>query len=114
MQMFGQLSVRGFQALVRVVVVLFLFSALLFCGARHATNVDTVDGGTASEIQLVKAFAFSGLQYPSQIAAPPPPRLDDPAASAEALDRWAKQQVNAVPPAWKVRVDTSAKTPCPT
>ncbi len=29
---------------------------------------------------------------------PPPPKLDDPAAQAEALDRWAKQQANATPP----------------
>jgi hypothetical protein len=87
---------------------------LLLCGARHLTDVDTVEGSTAWEIQLVKAFSSGGLQYPSQLAPAPPPKLDDPAAAAEALDRWAKQQATAVLPSWKVRVDTGAKTPCPT
>jgi hypothetical protein len=87
---------------------------LCYCGARHLTNVDTLGGGTAWETQLVKAFSSGGLQYPNQIAPPPPPKLDDPAAQAEALDRWAKQQANAAPLTWKVRVDTGAKTPCPT
>lgn len=85
-----------------------------FCGAQHLTNVDTVDGNTAREIQLVKAFSSGGLQYPDQVAPPPPPKLDDVANPGEALDRWAKQQANVQPPAWKVRVDVGAKTPCPT
>ena len=83
---------------------------LAFCGARHLTAVDTADGGTASETQLVKAFTFDGLQYPEQIAPPPPPRGNDP----EALERWARQTRSAEAPTWKVRVDTAAKTPCPT
>ncbi len=83
---------------------------LIFCGARHLTAIDTVDGGNASETQLVKAFAFDGLQYASKLAPPPPPRGDDP----EALERWAKQNREAEAPTWKVRVDTSANTPCPT
>ncbi|MGO9585596.1 MAG: hypothetical protein ACLP2Y_05325 [Limisphaerales bacterium] len=85
-----------------------------FCGARHLTGVDTVAGNTASEIQLVKAFSSGGLQYASQLAPPPPPNLEDPAAEAEALDHWAKQLAQATPPAWKIRVDVSAQTPCPT
>jgi hypothetical protein len=85
-----------------------------FCGARHLTGVDTVDGNTAWESQLVKAFSSGGLQYASRLAPAPPPRLDDPAAEAEALDRWSRQQANAQPPAWKIRVDVGAKTPCPT
>jgi hypothetical protein len=89
-------------------------SVLVFGGARHLTGVDTVGGSAASEIQLVKAFSFGGVQYASRIAPAPPPKLDDPAAEAEALDRWARQQDNATPPKWKVRVDTDAKTPCPT
>ena len=76
--------------------------------------VETVEGGTASEVQLVQAFSSSGLQYPSHLATPPPPRLEDPGASAEALDRWAREQARATPLTWKVRVDTSARTPCPT
>lgn len=89
-------------------------AVVVFCGARHLTNVDTVEGSTAWETQLVKAFASSGLQYPDQVAPAPPPKLDNVANPGEALDRWAKQQAGFKPPTWKVRVDTSAKTPCPT
>ncbi len=88
---------------------------LMTCGARHLTVVDTVAGGAAWETQLVKAFSFGGLQYPGQVPATLPPKpTDDPVASAAALERWARQQANAAPPTWKVRVDTTAKTPCPT
>ena len=83
---------------------------LAFCGARHLTRVDTVDGGSAWETQLIKAFAFDGLQYADKMAPPPPPPGDDP----EAFERWARQTREAQPPAWKVRVDTAANTPCPT
>jgi len=87
---------------------------LVLCGARHLTGVDTVDGSAAQESQLIKAFSSGGLQYASELPAPAPPSLDDPAAQAEALDRWTRQQANAAPPNWTVRVDTDAKTPCPT
>ena len=83
---------------------------LAFCGVRHLTGVDTVDGGNAWETQLIKAFTFDGLQYASKVSSPPPPRGDDP----EALERWARQRREAEAPTWKVRVDTAAKTPCPT
>ncbi|MGP8052668.1 MAG: hypothetical protein ACLQAH_02490 [Limisphaerales bacterium] len=95
-------------------VVVLAGVVVAVCGARHLTGVDTVDGNTASEIQLVKAFSSGGVQYASQLAPVAPPRLEDPAAEAEALDRWARQQANAQPPAWKIRVDVGAKTPCPT
>lgn len=95
-------------------VVVVAGVVLTFFGARHLTQVDTVKGGAAWETQLVRAFSSSGLQFPDQIAPTPPPRLTDPAAQAEALDRWARQQANATPPTWKVRVDTAATTPCPT
>lgn len=97
----------GFVAVVAGIV-------LAFCGVRHLTGVDTVTGNTASEIQVVKAFSSGGLQYADQLAPPAPPKLTDPAAEAEALDRWAKQQASAAAPTWKVRVDTAAATPCPT
>jgi hypothetical protein len=89
-------------------------AALAFCGARHLTNVDTVDGNTAWEIQLVNAFSCGGVQYPDQVAPPPPPKLDGAANPGEALDRWAKQQAHVQPPPWKIRVDAGAKSPCPT
>ena len=87
---------------------------LAFCGAWHLTNVDTVSGSTAWETQLIKGFASGGLQYADRIAPPPPPKLDNSAASAEALDRWSRQQASVRPPAWKVRVDTESKAACPT
>jgi hypothetical protein len=95
-------------------VVALIGAVVAFCGARHLTNVDTVDGGTAWETQLVKAFSCGGLQHPDQVAPPPPPRLDGVANPGEALDRWAKQQVHVQPPTWKIRVDAGAKSPCPT
>ena len=91
-------------------IVALIGIILMFCGARHLTAVDTVDGGNACETQLVKAFAFDGLQYDDKLALAPPPRGDDP----EALERWARQTRQAEAPSWKVRVDTAAKTPCPT
>jgi hypothetical protein len=87
---------------------------LAFCGVRHLTALGTVTGNSASEIQLVKAFSSGGVQYASEWKPPPPPRLADPAAQAEALDRWARQQANAAPPTWKIRVDPAAASPCPT
>ncbi len=93
-------------------VVVVAGAVMAFCGARHLTDVDTMDGNTASEVQLVKAFSSSGLQYPERVV--PPPKFDEAANPGEALDRWAKQQASAAGPTWKVRVDTAAKTPCPT
>jgi hypothetical protein len=81
---------------------------LVVCGARHVTAVDTVDGGMARETQLIKAYSSGGLQYADQLAPPPPPRSGNP----DELTRWARQSAGAAP--WKVRVDTAAKTPCPT
>jgi hypothetical protein len=87
---------------------------VLFGGARHLTSVDTAEGATARETQLITAFASGGLQYPDQVPAAPPPNLAGAANPAELLDRWAKEQANPHRPSWKVRVDARAKTPCPT
>jgi hypothetical protein len=83
-------------------------------GVFRPTQVPLADGGEASELQLTKAFAFSGLQYADRLAAPEPPRLDNPATAAEELERWAQQQASATAPDWKVRVDPRATTRCPT
>ncbi len=87
---------------------------MLFCGARHLTGVETADGSTAWETQLVGAFSSAGLQYAADQAPPPPPNLDGVANPAEVLDRWAKQTAKAQPPAWRIRVDLGAKAACPT
>ncbi len=89
-------------------------AAIVFCGARHQTGVDTSKGSAAWETQLVKAFSSGGVQYASEQPAPPPPNLDGVANPAEVLDRWAKNQGKAQPPAWKIRVDLGAKAACPT
>lgn len=95
--------------------VLVLAGAVLtICGARHLTGVDTVDGNTAKETQLVKAFSSDGLQYPDEVAPPPPPNLEAVADPSAALENWAKQQANIQPPTWKIRVDLGAKAACPT
>ena len=91
-------------------IVALIGLILAFCGARHLTAVDTVDGGNAWETQLVKAFSFDGLQYAEKMSSPPPPGGDDP----EAMERWARETREAKAPTWKIRVDTAAKTPCPT
>jgi hypothetical protein len=88
--------------------------AVVFCGARHLTGVDTTDGDTATEAQLIKAFSSGGVQLASEQAPPPPPNLENVANPAEALDRWAKQQASVQTPAWKIRVDLGAKAACPT
>jgi hypothetical protein len=88
--------------------------SLVFCGTRHLTNVDTTEGNTAWETQLVKAFSANGVQYASEQAPPPPPNLDGIANPDEALARWAKNQANVQPPSWKIRVDLGAKAACPT
>ena len=95
-------------------VALVAGAVLTLCGVGHLTSVKTIGGTTASEFQLVKAFSCGGLQYPDQLAPPPPPKLEGLTNPAEALDRWAKEQANARRPSWKVRVDAGAKTPCPT
>jgi hypothetical protein len=95
-------------------IVCCIGGILAFAGLKHLTGIETVEGGAAREIQLVKAFASGGLQFPKHVPPPPPPRMDDPGAAAQALDRWARENSAAKRPSWKVRVDTGAKTPCPT
>ena len=95
-------------------VVALAGALVLFCGAWHLTTVDTVEGSTASETQLMKAFSSGGLQFANQIPPSPLPNFKDMANPAEALDRWAREQARTQPPTWKVRVNPGAKTPCPT
>ncbi len=91
-------------------VAVLIGGVLAFCGFQRLTAIDTVDGGNASEPQLIMAFAFDGLQYADRMAPPRPPKSDDP----EAMERWARDRAKDEAPSWKVRVDTSARTPCPT
>ena len=95
-------------------IVALLGCGLLTGGALHATRIEVAEGGTASEAQLVKAFSSGGLLYGSQVQPPPMPKLADPIAESEALDRWQRQFDNFKAPTWKIRVDPNATTPCPT
>jgi hypothetical protein len=88
---------------------------LIYCGAQHLTGVETVGGAAATEIQLVRAFSSGGLQYATRVAGAEAPRPGVDAATAAAeLERWAREQAGKAAPGWTIRVDTGAKTPCPT
>jgi hypothetical protein len=83
---------------------------VIFCGARHMTSLDTVEGNTAWEVQLVKSFTSGGLEYqiPGSLAEPPPP--DDPVAQAKAAEQMARPKSSKL----TYRVNTGAQNPCPT
>ncbi len=87
---------------------------LIVCGAGRLTGIETVDGGTARETQLVKAYTSGGLKFPQQISAPPRPIPGDPAGTAAALERWERESAQKSRRPWKVQVDTTASAPCPT
>lgn len=93
-----------------VLVLVSLF--VLVCGATHITNVDTVEGSTAREAQLVKAFTSGGLEFTTPEAMPKPAEPGDPAAEAKALEQM--ERVTARQAKGKYRVNTGAQVPCPT
>jgi hypothetical protein len=93
--------------------VLALIGALvIFVGAKHLTDVDTTDGDSARETQLVKAFSSGGLELVDTVPPPGPAVFDDPARAAAAIEQW--ERSSARPARLKFRVNTGASTPCPT
>ncbi|HEY9173488.1 MAG TPA: hypothetical protein VI136_14475, partial [Verrucomicrobiae bacterium] len=54
-------------------VLAIIAAALLLCGVRHVTGVETQDGDSATELQLIQSFTSGGLHF----AKPGPP--PDPA-----------------------------------
>jgi len=95
-------------------VLALIGGVVCFCGLQNVTSVETTEGESASELQLVKAFSCGGLEL-TDLAAPP--RLDeqgDSAANAEAMERWERNAARAGPNRWKLRVNTGASAPCPT
>jgi hypothetical protein len=85
---------------------------VVVCGARHLTEVETLNGNTAWETQLVRAFSSGGLQYGN---AAPLPGAEEPIEPAIREPPTASSQRSVASGGrWKVRVNTDAKTPCPT
>lgn len=83
---------------------------LLLGGFTQPSRVPLKDGGAASEVEVVRAFTFSGLEYRSYLPPSLPPSNDDPAE----LMRWERQQAEADAQNWTVRVNPRAATRCPT
>ena len=93
--------------------ILTIIAALvLFSGVGHLTTVETTDGNTAYEFQLVKPFTSGGLKAMDSVTVPDPASYDDPAAAAAALERMAREEAKAF--RIKYRVNTGAADPCPT
>jgi hypothetical protein len=93
-------------------VIAAIALALLFSGARQMTSVETTDGASASEVQLVKAFSRGGLQFRTPSAANDPALIVDPDAATTAMDEAAR--VAELPLRERYRVNTGAVDPCPT
>ena len=93
-------------------VIALVAAILLFCGARHVTGVETQEGDSAWEAQLVKAFARGGLQFQAAAPLDDPAVFQDPNAAAAAMDRAAR--VADLPLRARYRVNTGAADPCPT
>lgn len=84
----------------------------VICGALHRTEVDTTDGNSAREFQLVKSFTCGGLKAEAAVKPPDPALYSDPATLAEALERMAREEARS--PRLKYRVNVGAAAPCPT
>ena len=85
---------------------------VILTGGLHVTEVDTTEGGTAREIELVKAFSSGGLELVETAPPPGPVALEDPAQAAAAIEQW--ERTRARPARLKFRVNPGASTPCPT
>lgn len=93
-------------------MVILIAAALLTTGAQHWTQVNTTDGNSAKEAQLVKAFTCGGLQAKTAVTMPDLSQYDDPAQAAAALDRMARERAHSFP--IRYQVNTGAADPCPT
>lgn len=93
-------------------VGMLVAAILLVGGTRHLTGMETVDGGIATEMQLVRAFTSGGLEQVETVTVVDPAAFNDPAAAAVALERMVEQEAGA--PRFKFRVNTGATDPCPT
>ncbi len=85
---------------------------VLFSGVRRVTGLETQEGGSASELQLIRAFTSGGLHFAQPSPPPNPASFEDPAAAAEAMDRASR--VATLPLRARYKVNTIAADPCPT
>ena len=60
---------------------------VLLCGARHLTGIETTDGHSAWETQVVKAFSTGGIRLLDLTAVPPLPRPTTPPRGHEPRSR---------------------------
>jgi hypothetical protein len=93
-------------------ILAVIAGTILFCGARHITRLETLDGDAAREWQLVKSFANGGLEATKPAAVVDPALFTDPVAAAAALERLAREEAHS--PRLRYRVNTGAVDPCPT
>jgi hypothetical protein len=94
-------------------VVALVGVLLLLAGARHLTGVETTDGDTAWETQLIKAFSSGGLSY-TDPSARPPPRMPEDLPGMVLPPAPPDEPPLATGSRWKVRVNLGASSPCPT
>jgi len=85
---------------------------LLVCGAGRPTSLETAEGDTATEQQLVKSFAYGALRLAPPPSPPDPARYEDPAEAAAAMEKFARDEQER--PKIKYVVHTSVVDPCPT
>jgi len=86
---------------------------LLLTGAGHITGVETTEGNSARETQLIRAFSRGGIQRVETSSPPRPPDPDDPSAMASYREQ-SQRAMASKGPRWKVLVNLGAATPCPT
>lgn len=82
---------------------------LAFAGSRHMTAIETIDGGTAWETQVIRAFSHGGVRYTPH----GPGATGNPAnpVNVQGPLPGTSGPTAATP---LVRIDTGALTPCPT
>jgi hypothetical protein len=93
-------------------ILALIAGILLFCGARHVTGVETQDGNSALEFQLVRAFTSGGLEFAEPGPPPDPTSFNSPDEAAVAMDRAARAEALSLKA--RYHVNTGAATPCPT
>ena len=93
-------------------ILVVIAIALIGTGATHVTSVETTDGDSAWEAQLIKAFSCGGLLVEDAVPVTDPALFDDPAAAAAALEELAQAEEGSF--LFKYVVNTGASDPCPT